>query len=1013
MKNFKVFSLFASLFLIFGMATTGCSQTNPDSATSNDSSISNSNDDTSTSSHEHTFSRSYEYDDTYHWHPSTCGHNVVSEKEKHTFKEEVTDPTYENGGYTTYTCSTCGYSYTDNETSKLEHNYSSTWSYDEYSHWHACTDKGYEHLKKDESSHTFTSTITDSTYEQGGYTTYTCSTCGYSYTDNETSPLAITVTWKNYDGTILEIDENVPYGSIPSYDGELPTKESTPQYSYTFSGWTPEIEKAVVNAEYYATYSSSAINYSISYDLDGGEGSNPTSYSIETGNITLSEPTKNGYEFIGWTGSNGTVPQKDIVIDCKSASDYSFTANWKLLTYTITYHLFEGENNIKNPETYTIEDTITLNPAKKDFYNFEGWYLDANFKNQITSLNGLYGNLNLYARFTPQVFKASFNLSDDNYYTITYTLDGKTSDKVVKIYPHDSYNIYDYIPRKTNYIFDGWYDESGECINANSQLVQDIVLHPMWVERKYTHTNSIGYDKYLTSPDENGNNKDIYANIAYPDTKNEYRYFYIPNYFNGLTTIRPQGVMINQSRATQTLSAQFSIEDLTSSEYFGPYKYSAKVGPNDTQGIIPLSSKIEFQPTPGHFFKIEISESSHNDGYMYLNINCNYNSPVPNIISTNNDIFYKSELSTSVPHRDGYDFAGWYDENDELIHDIWDYTSDKSFHAEWTLHEYKINYDLNGGINKPSNPSSFYCTDNIDFLPPSKDGYTFDGWYSDPDFSNKITSIQSGELYSDINLYAKWIANTYTVTLDYDGGQLCPVVEFYSEDSLIKSVPLFKDKVLDYFVPESSNPSLVFAGWYTDPEFKNGFSFEGKIDADLKLYAKWVSIENQYANFGNDVEVTINGKDERYIEVVCLEDQTIEISSSSDLDLYGAIYDENMNLIISNDDISDTDLDFSLIANLEAGHKYYILYRANQANVQGSAVINIGGKQIPDSCITGNYNVVVDKISVTYGEPFTLPKPYKEGYEFIGWFDENGNPIDASSWNYLDDTTIYAYWSKI
>ena len=111
--------------------------------------------------------------------------------------------------------------------------------------------------------------------------------------------MPITITWKNYDGTILEIDENVPYGSIPSYDGELPTKESTPLYSYTFSGWTPEIEKAIVNAEYYATYSSSAINYSISYDLDGGEGSNPTSYSIETGNITLSEPAKNGYEFIG------------------------------------------------------------------------------------------------------------------------------------------------------------------------------------------------------------------------------------------------------------------------------------------------------------------------------------------------------------------------------------------------------------------------------------------------------------------------------------------------------------------------------------------------------------------------------------------------------------------------------------------------------------------------------------------------------------------------------------------
>ena len=276
MKNFKVFSLFASLFLIFGMATTGCSQTNPDSAISNDSSISNSNDDTSTSSHEHTFSRSYEYDDTYHWHPSTCGHNVVSEKEKHTFKEEVTDPTYENGGYTTYTCSICGYSYVDNETSKLEHNYSSTWSYDEYSHWHACIDKGYEHLKKDESSHTFTTSITDPTYEQGGYTTYTCSICGYSYVDNKTNALPITITWKNYDGSILEVDNNVPYGSMPTFDGEIPTREDDNQYTYTFDGWSPQITKAVEPRAYIAQFASVKKQFTfVSY----GEGYALTNYS--------------------------------------------------------------------------------------------------------------------------------------------------------------------------------------------------------------------------------------------------------------------------------------------------------------------------------------------------------------------------------------------------------------------------------------------------------------------------------------------------------------------------------------------------------------------------------------------------------------------------------------------------------------------------------------------------------------------------------------------------------------
>ena len=245
----KILSLIATLFLTLGVALSGCSNTTTSSSSSSDTTTT-----TTTSNHEHTYSISYEYDDTYHWHPSTCGHDVRRGEERHTFTSTITDPTYEQGGYTTYTCSICGYSYIDNETNKLEHNYSSTWSYDEYSHWHACTDKGYEHLKKDESSHNFTSIVTDPTYEQGGYTTYTCSTCGYSYIDNETNALPITITWKNYDGSILEVDNNVPYGSIPSYDGDTPIKESDNTYNYIFSNWSPFISKAVKSATYVAQF---------------------------------------------------------------------------------------------------------------------------------------------------------------------------------------------------------------------------------------------------------------------------------------------------------------------------------------------------------------------------------------------------------------------------------------------------------------------------------------------------------------------------------------------------------------------------------------------------------------------------------------------------------------------------------------------------------------------------------------------------------------------------------------
>ena len=65
----------------------------------------------------------------------------------------------------------------------------------------------------------------------------------------------------------------------------------------------------------FGTISADLISYTIEYTLNGGSVSgNPTSYNVTSNAITLKNPTKTGYTFKGWTGSNGNEPQKDISI---------------------------------------------------------------------------------------------------------------------------------------------------------------------------------------------------------------------------------------------------------------------------------------------------------------------------------------------------------------------------------------------------------------------------------------------------------------------------------------------------------------------------------------------------------------------------------------------------------------------------------------------------------------------------------------------------------------------------
>ena len=147
-----------------------------------------------------------------------------------------------------------------------------------------------------------------------------------------------------------------------------------------------------------------------------------------------------------------------------------------------------------------------------------------------------------------------------------------------------------------------------------------------------------------------------------------------------------------------------------------------------------------------------------------------------------------------------------------------------------------------------ANPKSRTVTYNSTYgaLPaPTRRGYTLEGWYTTPDFTTQVTSGTTVTTARDHTLYAKWTANTYTVTLDANGGTVTPttlsvVYDGKYGDRYNNSLPLAK------------RDGYTFNGWYTD---KIGgleveyFHLVSKA-ANHTIYARWTP---------NTYTVTLNG----------------------------------------------------------------------------------------------------------------------------------------------------------
>ena len=215
-----------------------------------------------------------------------------------------------------------------------------------------------------------------------------------------------TVTWVNWDDTNLEVDEDVPYGADPEYNGKEPTKAGNAQYSYKFTGWNPAVSPVTGDVTYKAQFEAVTNTYTVTWvnwddtnlevDEDVPYGADPEYNGKEP---TKAADAQYSYKFTGWNPAVSPV-----------TGDVTYKAQFEAVTnkYTVTWVNWDNKELEKDEDVpygadpeYDGEEPTKAADAQYT-YTFKGW--DAGLVETVT------GDATYKATYTKEA----------NSYTLTY-----------------------------------------------------------------------------------------------------------------------------------------------------------------------------------------------------------------------------------------------------------------------------------------------------------------------------------------------------------------------------------------------------------------------------------------------------------------------------------------------------------------------------------------------------------------------------------------------------------------
>ncbi|ELB6106689.1 InlB B-repeat-containing protein [Listeria monocytogenes] len=262
-------------------------------------------------------------------------------------------------------------------------------------------------------------------------------------------------------------------------------------------------------------------------------------------------------------------------------------------------------------------------------------------------------------------------------------------------------------------------------------------------------------------------------------------------------------------------------------------------------------SSPSYLPEVRYTFKQDVAVGSTTSSYTGIIIQP-LNEPVDYNVTFNID-GNTSEVKTVTeedlipepanPTKQGYTFDGWYDA--ETGGTKWDFTTgqmpanDLMLYAHFSVNSYQVNFDIDGAV---MNEAVVYDTLLNEPTAPTKQGYTFDGWYDAETGGNKWDFKTMKMPANDVTLYAHFTVSSYQVNFDIDGAVTNEAI------------------VYDTLLNEPATPTkqgYTFDGWYDAETGGNKWDFKTmKMPAnDVTLYAHF-TINNYQANFDMDGSVT-------------------------------------------------------------------------------------------------------------------------------------------------------------